>query len=142
MSAALQGIVERLLADTGASRTTLRVDSPTEFFPVVAEACAPGVRSIRGDTSVDLKTAPTFMAIQDEQRIIVQDDCLHSEPPTPQEVIDAYGVRAQMLAPVALEGLLLGTMSVHQAGAPRRWSAADRQALESAVTAVLAELGG
>jgi maleate isomerase len=140
LSAALQGIVDELLAATGASRATLRLDSPPEYFPVVAEACAPGVRSLRGDTSVDLRNAPTFTAIRDELRIILQDDCLNSVPPTPPEVIDLYGVRAQMLAPVPAGGRLLGTMSVHEASGPRHWSEADRQALESAVAAVLREV--
>ena len=47
-------IVEELLLETGASRTTLRLDSSETFFPVVAEALASGIGSIAGDSSIDL----------------------------------------------------------------------------------------
>jgi maleate isomerase len=139
LSVGLQAIVEELLAATGAARTTLRLDRPPEVFPVVAEACAPGVSSIRGDGTVDLRKAPTFTAVAEELRTLIQEDTLRSDPPTPQAVVDAYGVRAQMLAPVARDGTALGTISVH-ASEPRAWTAADRAALASAADAVLREL--
>ena len=63
-----QEIVEKLLADVGASRTTLRLDRPDAVFPVVAEAMAPGIGSITGATSIDLKAAPTFVFLAEERR--------------------------------------------------------------------------
>src|SRR2546430_856822 len=63
-----QDIVEKLLADVGASRTTIRVDRPDAVFPVVAEATAPGINSIAGATSIDLKAAPTFIFLAEQKR--------------------------------------------------------------------------
>lgn len=138
--ARLQAIIDELLVATGASRTTLRVDLPDDFFPVVAEACSAGIRPIRGDRSVDLRSAPTFTRLQETLGVILQEDCARSEPPTPPAVMDLYGVRAQMLAAVARGRQLLGTVSVHDAIGPRTWSVADREALDRAVSAILVEL--
>jgi maleate isomerase len=136
-AAALERIAAGLLSATRAGRVTVRLDLPGPVtYPVAAEACAPGVAPIRGDTSVDLKTAPTFTAVAEELRTVIQDDVLTAEPPTPPEVVARYGVRAQMLAPVVRDGRCVGTLSVHQLERPRTWSAADRQALEAAAAAV------
>ena len=135
-AAALQGIAGDLLAATRAGRVTVRVDVPgPELFPVVAEACAPGVAPIRGDAAVDLRAAPTFVAVADQLRTVIQDDVLTAEPPTPREVVARYGVRAQMLAPLVRGSRCVGTLSVHQLDRPRAWSAADRQALDAAARA-------
>ena len=44
----LQDIVDTLLAETGASRVTLRQDVAGDTFPVTHEALAPGAGSIIG----------------------------------------------------------------------------------------------
>lgn len=135
-----QAIVEELLAQTGASRTTLRLDRPEETFPVVAEALAPGVRSIRGDSSIDLRAAPTFQFLEREQRPLVQDDLLAADPPPPPELIELYGARAQMVAPIVQGGRLAGIVSVHYAPGPRPWSGEDVATLERAARRVQEEL--
>src|SRR3990172_9564471 len=92
--------MRELLEATRASRVTLRLDTPGEVFPVVAEALAPGVRSIRSATEIDLRKAGTFQFLAREWRLLIQADCLVDEPVAPPELIELYGVRAQMLAPI------------------------------------------
>jgi maleate isomerase len=121
-----------LLQATGASRVTLRLDTPGEVYPVVAEACAPGVRSIKGATEIDLRRAKTFQFLERERRVLVQADCLVDEPAVPPALIELYGVRAQMLAPLVSGGRLVGIVSVHHAGWPRKWTEAEIAALEAA----------
>ena len=136
MSKPAAAIVAELLAATRASRVTLRLDvAGPAFFPVVAEACAPGIAPIAGDASIDLRAAPTFTTVAEELHTVIQDDVTTAQPPTPPEVIARYGVRAQMLAPVVRDGRCVGTLSVHEATGPRAWSAADRRALEAAAAA-------
>lgn len=140
MSRGFQAIVERLLAETGASRTTLRLDAPDAVFPVVAEALAPGVGSIAADTSIDLRASPMFAFLEREQQLLVQPDLLEAEVAPPPELIAQYGARAQMLAPVVRRGRLVGILSVHHAPGPREWPPGGVAALERARDDVLAEL--
>ncbi len=136
-----QEIVEELLRDTGASRTTLRLDSPDAVFPVVAEALAPGIGSIAGDSSIDLRAAPTFQFLDRERRLLIQPDLLDADPAPPAELIAHYGARAQMLAPIVQDERLVGILSVHYAPGPREWTAEDVAVLERASERVLNELG-
>jgi maleate isomerase len=136
-----QATIETLLQRTGASRTTLRLDRPEGFFPVVAEALAPGIRSIADDTSIDLGASPTFQSLERERRLLIQADLLAADPAPPTELIELYGARAQMLAPVVRDDALAGIVSVHYAQGPREWTDDDVAALEEAAAQVLAELG-
>lgn len=140
MSDALQALVEETLAATQASRVTLRVDTPGAVFPVVAEACGEGVRSIREATEIDLRAAATFQWLSREQRTLVQRDCLRDDPIAPQALIDLYGVRAQILAPLVRHGRLVGIVSVHHAATPRVWAASEIAAAESAAHRALSLL--
>jgi len=138
----LSAIADRLLATTGASRTTIRLDRPDAIFPIVAESVAPGVPSLLGGVGVgDLRAARTFQWLDRERRVLVQDDLEHADPAPPAELIQAYGARAQMLAPVLEGERLAGIVSVHQSGGPRAWSDADVQAIEEAAQDVVRELG-
>lgn len=136
-----QAIVEELLAATGATRTTLRLDTPGRNFPAVAEALSPGTPPIAQDESIDQRNAATAQWLFRELRPLVQHDLDVDPPRPPQGLLDVYGVRAQMLGPIVLDGELVGWLSVHQAGAPRRWADGDLAALERAMAAVRAELG-
>ena len=135
-----QRTIESLLQRTGASRTTLRLDGPDGFFPVVAEACAPGIRSIADDTSIDLRASATFQSLEQERRLLIQSDLLAADPAPPAELIELYGARAQMLAPVVRNDALVGIVSVHYSPGPRTWTDDDVAALEEAVEQVLDEL--
>jgi GAF domain-containing protein len=135
-----QEIVEELLQATNASRTTLRLDRPNAVYPVAAEALAPGIGSIAGDTSIDLAASATFQFLDRERRLLIQPDLLAADPAPPPELIEGYGARAQMLAPIVRGERLLGILSVHYAPGPREWTADDVAVLERAVEQVLAEL--
>jgi maleate isomerase len=132
--------MRELLHATGASRVTLRVDTRGEGFPVRAEALAPGVRSIRDATEIDLRRAKTFQFLERERRLLVQSDCLVAEPVVPPELIELYGVRAQMLAPLVRDGRLVGIVSVNHAGTPREWTDEEVAALEATAARVLENL--
>jgi maleate isomerase len=132
--------VEELLEATGASRATLRLDASDAVFLVVAEALAPGVRSIRDDDSIDIRRAATFRFLERELRPLVQNDCLGGEHPAPKELVDFYGVRAQMLGPIVRDGRLVGIVSVHDAAGPRQWGEQETAALNDAVKRVGVEL--
>jgi len=134
--------VKRLLVSTGASRTTLRLENDEGGFPVVAEACADGVRALRGDERiVDLRAAPTFIALDRDRTILLQEDLEHADPAPPPMLIARYGARAQMLAPLVRDDRLVGIVSVHETSGPRRWREQDVRALKAAVIAMAGALG-
>lgn len=134
----LQEILEAVRAQTGAMRATLRLDRPGEDFPVVAEALAAGARPIAADP-LPQRRLPTVRWLIEHRRPLVQPDVASADPAPPQALVDAYGVRAQMLGPVLRAGEVAGWISVH-AGEPRAWTPGDVAALERAVTAVEREL--
>ncbi len=139
-----QAILERLLAETGASRTTLRLDDAAFGFhidDVVAEALAPGERSMRGEGTINHRAANTGHWVERHRRILVQNDLSATDFPAPLGLTQGFGVKAQMLAPVERNGRLDGWISVHEAKAPRTWSAEDQEAAMRAVADVLALLG-
>ena len=140
----LQEIMENLLRATDASRTTLRLDMPQQdagLDTVVAEALAPGVRSLRDDTSIrNLRSVSTVRFLEEQRRVLVQSDCLADDPAPPSELIKLYGVKAQMLAPIVREDRLAGVISVHYAPGPRVWSSEDVAVLQEAVERVQREL--
>jgi maleate isomerase len=136
MSSVFEQIAAELLESTGASRVTIRLDKPGEVYPVVAEALAPGIRSIRGATEIDLRKAATFQFLDREQRTLAQRDCLVDEPAVPAALIELYGVRAQVLAPVVSDGRLSGIVSVHHAATVRDWTEAEVAAAEVAAERV------
>ena len=122
--ATLEDVLDGLLAATGASRVTLRRDVPGgPPFPVVTEALAPGVGSLRGERSVHLQTQPVVLEVQ-RGRQVVQDDCAAAyDDPAFQAMLVAYGgLAAQIVTPVLREGRLEAILSLHQLGAPRRWT--------------------
>ena len=136
---AFQRILDELLAATNASRTTFRLDWPEwglHVDDVAAEARKPGVASLVGQTSIDQRRAETVRWLERELRPLVQDDCSAAEHPPPAELVELYGVRAQMLAPVARDDRLVGWVSVHQTGSTRRWASEDVGAFERAAAAI------
>jgi maleate isomerase len=137
--AQLAAILEHLLAATGASRTTLRLDWPawqTHVDDVVAEARRAGVASLVGQTSIRQRDAATVRWLDRERRPLVQDDCTAADPAPPPELLAVYGVKAQMLAPVVRGAELVGWLSVHDVISTRRWSGPEVAALEGAAAEV------
>ena len=58
-------------------------------------------------------------------RQVVQDDCAAAfDDPAFQAMLSVYGgLAAQIVTPVLREGRLEAILSLHQLGAPRRWTA-------------------
>lgn len=136
----IAGVLEELLVATGASRVTLRRDVPGEdAFPVVEEALAVGVGSLRGERSVHLPTQPVVLEVQ-QGRQVVQDDCAAAyDDPEFQRMLVAYGgLAAQIVTPIEVRDRLEAILSVHQLGTPRDWSADEI----ATVTAAAARLRG
>ena len=134
----LDDLLARLLAATGASRATLRRDVPGDApFPVVAEALAPGVGSLRGERSVHLPTQPVVLEVQ-RGRQVVQDDCAAAyDDPAFQAMLATYGgLAAQIVTPVVRDGRLEAILSLHQLGSPRRWTEAEIAAASDAAERV------
>ena len=128
-AAAVQAILERLLTDTGASRTTLRLDEPSLGFrmvEVVAEALASGQPSMKGESTINHRAAGTGLWLEENRRLLVQDDLSRTEFAAPVALTGGFGVKAQMLAPVERDGRLEGWVSIHEAKATRPWSPAPR----------------
>jgi maleate isomerase len=137
-------ILSELIKTIGASRTTLRLDDARYGFhidDVVAEAVAPGEKSLRGQTSINQRAAATAQWVEKNRRLLVQGDLSVGEPRAPDALIKLYGVRAQMLAPVERQGRLDGWISVHEARGPRNWTEQDQTALRKAAADVLRALG-
>ena len=128
-----------LLEVTSASRTTLRLDWPpwgAHVDDVYAEARRPGIESLVGKTSIRQRQAETIRWLERMRRVLVQADCATASPSPPRALLDIYGVRAQMLAPLVLRDTLVGWISVHETTAPREWTQKEIRALEDAAAAV------
>jgi len=135
----IDAVLEELLTETGASRVTLRQDLPGDYaFPVTHEALAPSVRSLKDERTVDLKTQPVVLELQ-QGRQVVQDDCRSAfDDPAFQHMLEAYGgLAAQIVTPVFRNGRLTAIVSLHQLGSPRDW---DDEEIEVCTRAV-ARLG-
>jgi GAF domain-containing protein len=137
----LQGLIEKLRAQTGASRTTVRGRAGDDPVALLAESLAPGVESMAdGQQPTAILAAPTYVVLSSLQKIIVQNDCRTEAPQPPRSLIERYRVYAQMLAPVLSGDEMIAAISVHQQDATRQWTKADVAALEEATAAVTALL--
>jgi maleate isomerase len=140
VNAELTEIAEELLKKTAAGRTTVRLldDTPGEF-PVVAEAVAPGVQSLKGQPVVRRPSdnPGPLEYLESTKQLLAQEDVTTSPPVFP-EIIDVYGVRAQMLAPILDGDEFIGLVSVHSIE-PRAWTKENIDAL-SAAALLVAEL--
>jgi len=120
----LEDVLRDLLETTRASRVTLRRDLPGESaFPVVAEALAPGVGSLREERSVHLPSQPVVLEMLRGRQVVQDDAAAAYDDPAFQRMLDVYGwLAAQIVTPVVRDGTLDAIVSVHQLGAPRRWT--------------------
>lgn len=126
----------RLLEDTKASRVTLRLDWPErgiDVDDVIAEARGRGVKSMKGQTAIDQRRAPTVAWLERERRLLVQETLIEADPAPPRELILTYETTAQMLGPLVRHGEMIGWISVHFNKGPRNWQPEEIVCLEEAV---------
>jgi maleate isomerase len=131
-------ILTELLKKTRASRSTIRLDVPERGFEVkgvVAEALAPGVDSIAAATSINQRASGTATWLENNRKILVQNDTVNATPSPPPQLMQIYGTKAQMMAPVVRGKDMTGWISVHYNPSAREWSATDVAALKHAVAA-------
>ena len=98
----LHDVLAGLARGTGASRVTLRRDVPGgQPFPVVEEALAPGVGSLRDERPCISRRQPVVLEVQ-RGRQVVQDDCAAAfDDPAFHAMLAAYGgLAAQIVTPV------------------------------------------
>jgi maleate isomerase len=139
--AKMDAILATLLADTNASRTTLRIDLLQFGLNVnapAAEALAPGVHSIKDKTSLDQRRAVAVRWLEQHRKVFVENDCLNTTPDVApeKEVTDVYGIRSEMVAPVICNDHLIGWVSVHNTRGPHRWTRREIAAIEAACAEV------
>ncbi|MDB5856666.1 MAG: hypothetical protein JWQ76_355 [Ramlibacter sp.] len=137
----LDDVLFALLRASHGSRSTLRIDDAARGWHVdfiCAEALLPGVKSLRGDGSIDQRAAATVKWMAVEKRNLVQPDLTGSPvPPPPPALMSAYAAKAQMLAPLfAKDGSLSGWISVHYVDGTHAFTADEERALDQAASAV------
>ena len=139
--ASFQSIVEDLLLAAGASRAMLRLVHPGGDIAAVAEAVTDGARQIRNDApDAALFAAPADQRLERERELIVQSDLATADPAVSPALIERYGARAQILAPLVAPAGYAGFIAVHSVKGPRVWGAKDLDAVRAAQAAALAAL--
>ncbi|MGP4015400.1 aspartate racemase/maleate isomerase family protein [Saccharopolyspora sp. 5N708] len=139
--AALKRICASLRTATGADRTTMRLDLPSQRLGVdsaAAEDTGPGVPQIQHDPGLDQRQLNTVRWLEQHRRTLVQPH-FRADPQPPRALVETYGVRAQMLAPVVVDGAMIGWLSAHSR-TERDWPAPDITAIETAASQVQARL--
>lgn len=144
-------VLQWLVEGTRSSRCTLRQDlDDSRRFPVTHEYCAPGVRSLRRNESVDVRTAPTTVRLLRDRMPIVIDDCHQAAKTDPDyqgnegfiEMLSDYGgLRSFVVVPVFDGAKLQATISLHQLHTPRTWSEGDLDLCTASSQAIAAALG-
>jgi GAF domain-containing protein len=137
----VESILQALLAETRASRVTLRRGVSGDYvFPVTDEALAPGVASLKEERTVDLRTQPVVREVQRRGQVVQEDSRAANDEPAFQQMLDTYGgLAAQIVTAVVADDGVAAILSVHQLGSPRRWSKDEADACRLAA-ARLAEL--
>ena len=134
----LQTLADRLRLDTDAGRITVRVESEKlglRLERVAVESLGQGVGSLLSEIAENLRNAVAPRWLIANRRTFVMDDCLNpSDPELAPEpyLVEAYGVRAEMLQPVFVGEGLIAIISVHYAKGPRHWTDQDVSRIEAA----------
>ena len=145
---ALADLLDALRTDTDAGRTTVRLgDCGVGFHldTVAAESLAEGVHSILTLNTLDQKNAAAVKWMEKNRGTFVMNDTLDPWDPEvapEREVVEAYGIRSEMVAPVMKDGDLVGWVSVHYTRGPRVWTDAEIARIEAACESVREVLEG
>ncbi len=113
----VESILQALLAETRASRVTLRRGASDGYvFPVTDEALAPGVASLKEERTVDLRAQPVVREVRQRGQV-VQEDCLAAnDDPAFQQMLETYGgLAAQIVTAVVAEGSLAAIVAARLA---------------------------
>jgi GAF domain-containing protein len=138
--ATFQSICESLLVESGASRAVVQVARADGRLPFVAEAVTHGAQQMRNDTpDADLVDTSLLGRLAADRQAIAQES-LDADPAVPRDIVDRYGARARVVAPVLREGRVAALVSIHDTRGPRRWTAEALQAVTQATLAVQALL--
>lgn len=141
LEAELDRVLATLVANAHGSRTTLRIDDPDRNWNVnfiCAEGLAPGVKSLRGDGSIDQRAAATVKWMVNHRKNLVQPDIINNpDPAPPPALMSAYAAKAQMLAPLFNKNdYLQGWISVHYVDGTHQFTDAEIAALDHAAAEV------
>jgi maleate isomerase len=132
----LDEVMDVLRVKTGGSRTTLRMDDSRHnchVDRVAAESLAPGIPSLRPNTSLNQRALKTCIYLNETGEALVQPDTINAPIAPPKALMTVYGVKAQMLIPLmSPEGEAGAWISVHYVPSTREWSESDVAALHSA----------
>jgi GAF domain-containing protein len=112
-------LIQAVFEQSGAGRVTLRLPADDVLYPVYVEVRREDAVSA-GDYAADPNTG-TWQYLNRELRPLVQNDCANvaDEPPTVLRTV--FGVGAQVLVPITLDGEFRGVISVHHVGGAREW---------------------
>jgi len=141
LEAELDRVLTTLVAAANGSRTTLRIDDQARGWNVnfiCAEGLKPGIKSLRGDGSIDQRAAATVKWMEAHRKNLVQPDIINNpDPAPPPALMSAYAAKAQMLAPLFNQtGYLQGWISVHYVDGTHEFTDAEIAALDRAATEV------
>jgi GAF domain-containing protein len=142
VSARIEQLLEDLRAELRVQRATVRVETPDAFFPVRYEVLAPGVISIRDDTT-DLSKQPVPRILAESGGQVVQEDAATAFPDERRfhEMRERYGgLRAQIVTGCYRDGRLVALLSIHDLISPRRFGDAERARCRAAAAEVAARL--
>jgi GAF domain-containing protein len=138
VSAAIERLIEQLLAELAVQRVTVRVDMPGAYFPVRYEALSPGTGSLRDDTT-DLTKQPVPRVLAEQDGQVVQEDAAAAflDDAGFHEMRERYGgMRAQIVTGCYRDGVLLALLSIHDLRGPRQFGEAERGRCRAAATAI------
>jgi GAF domain-containing protein len=136
-----QSIAEELLLASGASRVTIQLAPPGGGLVFAGEAVTHGARQMRNDpASGEPIEAAALAQLEREKKIVTQDDLARAEPAVAPALVERYGARARIIAPLLQGGRLAGMISVHHLPGPRTWQEQDVEAVRKAQAAALSLL--
>ncbi|MGW1551574.1 GAF domain-containing protein [Streptomyces sp. NPDC002346] len=122
LDTALEATADLLRAALNASRVTVRLADDEGNGRLVAESVAAGQVRLSTQPPIDTADQMTYPHVIATAEVLVQSDCRTDPIRPPAELVDAYGVRAQIVAPIKRSDRVRGALSIHQAGHVRDWS--------------------
>jgi hypothetical protein len=141
LEAELDRVLTTLVGGANGSRTTLRIDDPARGWSVdfiCAEGLQPGVKSLRGDGSINQRAAATVKWMEIHRKNLIQSDIINNpDPAPPPALMSAYAAKAQMLAPLFNNaGYLQGWISVHYVDDTHTFTDSEIAALDRAAAEI------